>query len=107
MLPKLSAYLEQRHDCEVVGASPHLSDRTLLREDMEVARGAYDLLLTELKAAAIDVVASAGEEAGVPTVLCDNVPVPVDGEDADLREAVLQAAQTAIGRGRERGDSRA
>ena len=39
------------------------------------AAGTFDVLLTELKAAAIDVVAAAGEEAGVPTVLCDNVPV--------------------------------
>ncbi len=43
--------------------------------------GRYDLLLTELKAAAIDVVAAAGAEAGVPTVLCDNVPVSTDGGD--------------------------
>ena len=45
--------------------------------------GSFDVLLTELKAAAIDVVAVAGEAAGVPTVLCDNVPVGVGGSDLE------------------------
>ncbi|MDP2234163.1 MAG: hypothetical protein Q8K89_11040, partial [Actinomycetota bacterium] len=63
--------------------------------------GEFDMLLTELKAAAIDVVAAAGDEAGVPTVLCDNVPEPVDG--SDLAAAVCAAAEAAIERGRARG----
>ena len=102
VLSKLTAYLEKEYDCEVVGSSSNLSNRTLLRQDMAGAAGSYDILLTELKAAAIDVVATAGEEAGVPTVLCDNVPVPLD-EGVDLSGLVLQAAQTAVERGRERG----
>ena len=48
-------------------------------------------------AAAIDVVAAAGAQAGVPTVLCDNVPVALDG--TDFAEAVLQVAQLAMDRG--------
>ena len=101
VLPKLAAHLEHEYDCEVVATSPHLSNRALLREDMRGAAGSYDLLLTELKAAAIDVVASAGEEAGVPTVLCDNVPISMDGEEiAPLVETI---AATAIERGRARG----
>ena len=101
VLDKLSAHLEDEYGCTVVGASPHLSNRSLLRGDMQAASGEYDLLLTELKAAAIDVVATAGEEAGVPTVLCDNVPVPVDGGDLD--GVLLEASRLAIERGAERG----
>ncbi len=101
VLPKLTAHLEAEFGCTVVGASPHLSNRSLLRADMRSCDGAYDLLLTELKAAAIDVVATAGDEAGVPTVLCDNVPVPVDGGDLDgaLDEAAALALERAATRG--------
>lgn len=81
LLPTLTAHLEAIHGCTVVGASPHLSDRVRLHEDMRAQGGGYDLLLTELKAAAIDVVAAAGAEAGVPTVLCDNEPVALGGDD--------------------------
>jgi len=101
VLPKLVEHLEREHGCEVMATSPHLSDRSRLRDDMQAAQGTYDLLLTELKAAAIDVVASIGQEAGVPTVLCDNVPVPLD-EHADLDTLVSDAAALAIHRAGER-----
>jgi len=99
ILPTLVAHLEREFGCEVVAASPHLSNRGALREDMSRAAGRYDVLLTELKAAAIDVVASAGEEAGVPTVLCDNVPCAIEG---DLDGSIEAAARLAIERGAER-----
>jgi len=96
-VPLLAEHLATEHGCQVVATSAHLSDRARLREDMAAHAGEYDLLLTELKAAAIDVVAAAGEEAGVSTVLCDNVPVPLDG--ADLGEHVACVADLAIARG--------
>lgn len=102
VVPMLASYLERAYGCEVVGASPNLSDRARLRADMEAAAGTFDLLLTELKAAAIDVVAEAGEEAGVETILCDNIPVPVDG--TDLGCTVEAIAACAIERGRLRGE---
>lgn len=79
LLDPLTGYLEATFGCTVVGASANLSDRARLREDMASCAGTYDLLLTELKAAAIDVVATAGAHAGVPTVLCDNEPITTDG----------------------------
>jgi cyclic 2,3-diphosphoglycerate synthase len=101
VLDKLSAHLEREYGCTVVGASPHLSNRSLLRQDMQRCAGEYDLLLTELKAAAIDVVATAGEDAGVPTVLCDNVPVSMDGGDLD--GVLTEATRLALERGAARG----
>jgi cyclic 2,3-diphosphoglycerate synthetase len=100
ILPKLAAHLESEYRCEVVATSANLSNRSLLRADMAAAEGRFDLLLTELKAAAIDVVAAAGEEWGVPTVLCDNVPVAVDG--TDLAAAIDSVAGAAMARGRTR-----
>ena len=100
VVPKLVAHLEEACGAEVVAWSPHLSNRTLLRQDIRDAAGGFDLMLTELKAAAIDVVAAAGEEAGTPTVLCDNVPVEVDGGDLD--GLVDTVASLAVSRSRER-----
>ena len=102
ILPTLVSHLQSHYGCEVVAASANLSNRSLLREDMTAAAGRFDLLLTELKAAAIDVVAAAGEEWGVPTVLCDNVPVAVDASDLEAQIATI--ARTAIARGRARGE---
>lgn len=100
LLPALVAHLEDRHGCEVVAVSPHLSDRARLREDLAAASGRFDLLLTELKAAAVDVVVAAGEELGVEAVLCDNVPEATDGTDLDA--ALVALGVTAIERGRAR-----
>ncbi len=97
LLPTLVRHLEAEHGCSVVGASPHLSNRALLRADLDAAAGTFDVLLSELKAAAIDVVAAAGVQAGVPTVLCDNVPVPLGGTPVD------DLIDAAAGRAFERG----
>ena len=102
ILPSLVEHLESEHGCEVVGASPHLSDRSRLRADMAAVAG-YDVLLTELKAAAIDVVAARGAGEGIPTVLCDNIPVGVDG--ADLEPFIARLGLLARTRGQARSGS--
>ena len=59
-----------------------------------LAAGA-DLLLAELKAAAIDVVAEAGVAHGVEVGLLDHAPVAADGSDAldvALRDLVCRTA---------------
>lgn len=104
LLPVLREHLEREYGCEVVAASACLSDRSRLRADLAAAAGSFDVLLTELKAAAIDVVAEAGEFAGVPTVLLDNVPRVVAGDDLDETTAIL--GDLAIMRGEERDDAR-
>ena len=100
ILPMLVAHLEAQFGCVVVATSANLSNRSLLRGEMAAAAGQFDLLLTELKAAAIDVVAAAGDEWSVPTVLCDNVPVAVNRTDLD--GAIEAVARTAVARGRAR-----
>lgn len=100
----LAAHLATESGCEVVALTTHLSNRALLREDLAAHTGTYDTIVTELKAAAIDVVAAEGERQGVRTVLCDNVPVALEGEDLD--GAILQAAAVALERGHERRGAR-
>jgi cyclic 2,3-diphosphoglycerate synthetase len=99
LVPALAAHLASEHGCEVVAVSGHLSDRARLREDLAAAAGTFDVLVTELKAAAVDVVAEAGDAAGVPTVLLDNVP---HGIGCDLDERLREVAALAVERGKAR-----
>lgn len=98
---RLGEHLADEHGAHVIGVSTNLSNRSKLRDDLRRHEGEFDTLVTELKAAAIDVVAEAGERAGVPVVLCDNVPVAVDGHDLGL--LVDRVAQSARERGELRG----
>jgi cyclic 2,3-diphosphoglycerate synthetase len=82
--------------CTVVGFSANLADRTALRADLEAAPE-YDVLLTELKAAAVDVAAEHAIGRGASVVFVDNRPVGVDAEQ-DLRTAVEDVVRTATER---------
>jgi cyclic 2,3-diphosphoglycerate synthetase len=90
VLDKLSRHLEDHHGCEVVAASGNLSDRTRLAEDLDAMSG-VEAYLTEIKAAAVDVVTRRGAEEGKPVLYCDNDPV---GEGLDAR--LLELARGAI-----------
>jgi len=70
----LRDYLESAFGAEVAGISHNLSNRPRLRDDLAKA-GDFDVLLTELKAAAVDVATAVGIDLGKLVVYCDNVPV--------------------------------
>lgn len=97
--PALRKSLESECGCEVVGISHSLSNRPKLRADLAsfLAKEKPSTLLTEVKAAAIDVVTAAGLQAGLRVVYADNIPIPVEGESS-LAEAVLSVAQLAVER---------
>ena len=94
VLDTLSRHLEVRYGCEVVAASGNLSDRKRLWTDLEEMSG-VEAYLTEIKAAAVDVVTRRGSAEGKPVFYCDNDPV---GENLDkellglAREAVANRA---------------
>jgi cyclic 2,3-diphosphoglycerate synthetase len=92
VLDTLGRHLEEHYGCRVVAASGNLSDRTRLAEDLDAMSG-VDAYLTEIKAAAVDVVTRRGAEEGRPIFYCDNDPVG-DGLDPTLlglaREALAQ-----------------
>ncbi len=57
MTDAISAHLENTYGCEVLGVSTHLSNRPLLREDLaRFAALKPDVIVSELKAAAVDVI---------------------------------------------------
>lgn len=87
------AALEAVHGAHVVGWSDRLADRAGLVEDLERAQG-YEVLLTELKAAAVDVACERALTAGAQVVFVDNRAVVVDGRD-DLRDALETTIELA------------
>ena len=91
VLDKLSRHLEERYGCEVVAVSGNLSDRGRLAKDLD-RMPPVDGYLTEIKAAAVDVVTRRGAEEGRPVLYCDNDPVG-EGLDGEL----LRLARRAVG----------
>ena len=90
VLPRLSEYLEEHYSCKVVGASPYLSNRPKLREDIEASNYEFDTMLAELKAAGVDVAAKQALAHGKQVVFLDNIPVPLEGELDGLIEKLAQ-----------------
>jgi cyclic 2,3-diphosphoglycerate synthetase len=90
-------HLEAEHGCTVVGWSGRLADRAGLAEDLDGASG-YDVLLTELKAAAIDVASERALGRGADVVFVDNRAVVVEGP-TDLGDALRRTIDLAQARG--------
>ena len=93
---KLVEYLESNFSCEIVGTTAHLSNRPLLREDMEKYMDEADVMLTELKAAAVDVATKDALAAGLEVIYCDNIPVPISNSYPDLSDSVIKLVDSAI-----------
>lgn len=95
----LREHLERAHGARVIGISHRLADRPGLEQDVREAAGRYDVLLCELKAAAVDVAVRAATDAGADVVFMDNRP---RSETQDLEEHIMKVARTA----RQRFDDR-
>lgn len=91
--PALKRHLEDAHGATVVGMTHRLADRPRLSEDLAKAEGTYEVLVTEVKAAAIDVAVRAALDAGARVTFADNEPVPVDGDLSAAFARVLALAR--------------
>jgi len=89
-------HLEKNYGCKVVGTTPHLSNRPLLQKDIEKYIDHAEVMLTELKAAAVDVATKDSLEAGLEVVYCDNIPILIDNSYQDLDECILEIVDGAI-----------
>ena len=89
----LAGHLADVHGARVVQVSGSLADRGALREELE--RVHADVLLVELKAAAVDVVAEFGLAQGVEVGLVAN-DVEAVGDGPDLDELLLEVAGIEI-----------
>jgi cyclic 2,3-diphosphoglycerate synthase len=93
-------HLEAEHGCHVVGWSARLADRLSLAEDLDAAQE-YDVLLTELKAAAVDVACERALARGAEVVFVDNRAIVVEGAvglDAAISEIIELARERAPAR---------
>lgn len=93
---KLVEYLESNYNCEIIGTTAHLSNRPLLRQDMEKYMNKADVMLTELKAAAVDVATKDAISQGLEVIYCDNVPVAINSDYPDLGKSVIKLVDSAI-----------
>jgi cyclic 2,3-diphosphoglycerate synthetase len=89
-------HLARNYGCEVVGWSSRLADRAGLTEDLQRA-GRFEVLLTELKAAAVDIACGKALSLGAEVVFVDNRAVVREGKDLStaLRETIQLARERA------------
>lgn len=104
---RAAAHLESRHHATVVGRTSHLAERARLAEDLARMPDGVEVLVTELKAAAVDVATRAALERGMEVIYCDNRPEPPEGVDlgddptgrsGDFDAAVREVADLATER---------
>lgn len=74
-------HLETEYGCTVLGISHSLSNRPGLEADLDAKMKGADILLCEIKAAAVDVATRRALRAGLDVIYMDNSPVGVDGDD--------------------------
>ncbi|KZX16187.1 cyclic 2,3-diphosphoglycerate synthetase [Methanobrevibacter cuticularis] len=92
----LVEHIESEYNCKVIGTTPHLSNRPLLQKDLDKYIGEADVMLTELKAAAVDVATKDALKYGLEVIYCDNIPIPISDNYPDLSKSVLNLVDSAI-----------
>jgi cyclic 2,3-diphosphoglycerate synthetase len=97
----LVSHIEKTHECKIVAMTAALSDRSRLKKEMASLLSGQEkpeVLLTELKAASIQVAVPMAIEAGLEVVFCDNVPEAVMGSEPRLDMDMTAIAQLAVDR---------
>ncbi|MBU1992777.1 2,3-diphosphoglycerate synthetase, partial [Patescibacteria group bacterium] len=90
-VPFLKKYIEETYGCSIVGMSAYLSNQPKLKKDMAKSPR-FDLVITELKAAAISVVAREAVKQGKGVVFLDNMItlIPKGGNVKNLKKEVIK-----------------
>ncbi len=90
----IKSHLESNYGCEVAGTSTRLSNRPLLREALSQFEAMKpDAVVTELKAAAVDVVTAWALERGIEVVYMDNEPIATE-PGVDLAGEIVKLARS-------------
>jgi cyclic 2,3-diphosphoglycerate synthetase len=76
---KLKKYIEDNFHCIVNGITFNLSNRPLLKKDLESFKD-FDTILTELKAASVDLVTDFAIKSGKEVVYMNNIPEILNNE---------------------------
>ncbi|MFW6040594.1 MAG: cyclic 2,3-diphosphoglycerate synthetase [Thermoplasmatota archaeon] len=96
ILPKIKKSLEKNYRCEIVGTSTSLSNRHKLKNDLNQGLGKADTLLTEIKAASIDLAGSMADERGIEIVFLHNKTEVIGGTISSLEGEVEKIYQEII-----------
>ena len=88
--------LEEEHGCDVVALSTNLSNRPKLRSDLDDGMGDADVLLTEIKAASIDVAGRYAKENGLEIVFMHNEATPIRGSVDSLDSGVVSLCERTL-----------
>ena len=94
--PTIETTLEEEHGCDVVGFSTNLSNRPKLRDDLDEGMGEADVLLTEIKAASIDVAGRYAKENGLDVVFMHNEATPIRGSVDSLEAGVVSLCERTL-----------
>jgi len=94
--PTIETALEEEHGCDVVGFSTNLSNRPKLRDDLDEGMGEADVLLTEIKAASIDVAGRYAKENGLDVVFMHNEATPIRGSVDSLEAGVVSLCERTL-----------
>ncbi len=78
--PMIKDYVEDNFNCRVEQMSFNLGNREGLRKDLKKAKD-YDTILTELKAASVDVLTDYAFKHKKEVVYMNNIPIILDGRD--------------------------
>lgn len=96
VVESIARYIEDTYGSSVDFISTELADRNKLRKELAgIKDDSVEVFLTEIKAAAVDVVVEEADARGVSVVFCDNVPVEIDGSGR-LSGLVAELADRAI-----------
>ena len=94
---RIAEHLRTSSSADVVAISGSLSDRSALRRELESLDA--EVVVVEIKAAAIDVVAEEAARRGIEVVLAGNDVVPLPGEadlDGELERLAVEAIESAM-----------
>ncbi|MBA7592189.1 Cyclic 2,3-diphosphoglycerate synthetase [subsurface metagenome] len=76
--PIIKNYVENNFNCSVIKMSFNLGNREELRKDLE-KNGGYDTILTELKAASVDVLTDYAFKHKKEIIYMNNIPIVIGG----------------------------
>ena len=82
---KIKKYIEKSYGCIVVGFTFNLSNRQLLKKELQSFTD-YDTILTELKAASVDVVTDFAIKSGKEVIYMNNIPEIINGSKSFVKE---------------------
>lgn len=92
----MGGYLEDNYGCEVVGYSPFLSNRRRLIEDLKDYIEGADTILTEIKAAGIDVATKFGIDNNLDVIYMDNIIETIGQSEKEFHGSILSIVEEAI-----------